>query len=307
MQKGLFPTVKEVIASMELTQLKYFKTVAQIGRIAEAAQSLFISAPALSTSISRLEKELGVQLFDRTGNRIVLNQQGQIFLRYVNQIFSNLECAKTEMKQSLMHQGQHVSIASVASAQWVNLITAFSQENPHFTLSCTSLTRAELSGSGMQAQHTFLFASDEDVPPFFLNELDSTELFKDYPVIMVHPDHPLASKKEIDLRELVDETIFLPMQNYPLYNHLVKLFEVNEIPFPAGNAYSHLTSQQMVANNLGIGFSSMHTVRTPTLPLQYLRIHNPYDSWSCSMYWRKNHIFTDDEIIFKEFVEGFYQ
>lgn len=292
---------------MELTQLKYFKTVAQTGRITEAAQSLFISAPALSTAISRLEKELGVQLFDRTGNKILLNQQGQIFLRYVNQIFSNLECAKAEMKQSLMHQGQHISIASVASAQWVDLITAFSQENPHFTLSCTSLTRNELSGSGLQTQHNFLFAAEEDIPALYLNELESTSLFQDYPVIMVHPEHPLAQRKQVDLQELQDETIFLPMQNYPLYNHLVKLFEANDIPFPAGNAYSHLMSQQMVASNLGIAFTSMHTVRTPALPLQYIPISNPCTPWTCSMFWRKNHTFTQDETIFKEFVESFYR
>ena len=70
---------------MELQQLKYFKTVAAIGKISEAAEALFISAPALSTSISRLEKELGVQLFDRYAKRIALNAQGEIFLRYVNQ------------------------------------------------------------------------------------------------------------------------------------------------------------------------------------------------------------------------------
>lgn len=292
---------------MELIQLKYFKTVAQTGKISDAAQALFISAPALSTSISRLEKELGVPLFDRTGNRITLNQQGQIFLRYVNQIFSNIECAKTELKQSMMQQGQHISIASVASTQWVDLITAFTQENPHFTLSCTSMTRAELFGSGLQAQHNFLFAADEDIPAVYMNELEHTPLFQDYPVVMVHPDHPLAQKKSVELRDLLAETVFLPMQNYPLYDHLVDLFEANDIPFPAGNAYSHLTSQQMVANNLGIAFTSMRTVRTPTLPLAYISISNPCTPWTCSMFWRKNHIFSEDEIIFKEFVESFYR
>jgi len=110
---------------MELLQLKYFKTVAEMGKISAAAQALFISAPALSTSISRLEKELGVSLFDRTNNRIHLNRQGQILLRYVNQVFSSLDCAKAELRQSMMLQGQHVSIAMVASTQWVDMITAF--------------------------------------------------------------------------------------------------------------------------------------------------------------------------------------
>ena len=62
-------------------QLHYFKAVATICKIADAAESLFVSAPALSTSIARLEKELGVKLFDRAGNRITLNAQGKIFLR----------------------------------------------------------------------------------------------------------------------------------------------------------------------------------------------------------------------------------
>ena len=45
---------------MELLQLKYFKVVAEVGKISAAAEQLFISAPALSTSISRLEKSLGI-------------------------------------------------------------------------------------------------------------------------------------------------------------------------------------------------------------------------------------------------------
>lgn len=61
---------------MELLQLKYFKTVAETGTISEAAKALFISAPALSTSISGLETEMGMDLFERTNNRIILNRQG---------------------------------------------------------------------------------------------------------------------------------------------------------------------------------------------------------------------------------------
>ena len=292
---------------MELMQLKYFKTVAEIGKISDAAQSLFISAPALSTSISRLEKELGIPLFDRTNNRIKLNRQGQIFLRYVNQIFSNLECAKTELQQSIMHQGQHVSIASVASTQWVDMITTFSQEYPHFTLSCTNVKRAELVNNGLPVQHNFLFAAEEDIPVFYAGELDSLVLFEDHPVVMVHSEHPLAKRDSVSLSELSGEQIFLPMSNYPLYDHLVTLFETAGSPFPAGNAYSHLASQQMVARNLGIGFSSIHTGRTPAIPVSYVPIRDNYRPWISRLYWRKDHVFTEDELIFKSFVEKYYR
>ncbi|MBR4864271.1 MAG: LysR family transcriptional regulator [Oscillospiraceae bacterium] len=292
---------------MELMQLKYFKTVAEIGKISDAASALFISAPALSTSISRLEKELGMPLFDRTNNRILLNRQGQIFLRYVNQIFSNLDCAKTELQQSILHQGQHVSIASVASTQWVDMITAFSQEHPRFTLSCTNVKRSELASNALPVQHNFLFASEEDIPPFYLGELESIVLFEDHPVVMVHSDHPLAKEASVSLSQLAGEHIFLPMQNYPLYDHLVKLFEASGIPFPAGNAYSHLAAQQMVAKKLGIAFSSEHTGRTPALPVSYVPIRDSYTPWVSRLYWRRDHIFTEDEVIFKAFVEKYYK
>ena len=291
---------------MELMQLKYFKTVAEIGKISDAAQSLFISAPALSTSISRLEKELGMPLFDRTNNRIILNRQGQIFLRYVNQVFSNLDCAKTELQQSILQQGQHVSIASVASTQWVDMITAFSQEYPHFTLSCTNVKRSELMTNGLPVQHNFLFAAEEDIPLFYAGELDSLVLFEDHPVVMVHTDHPLAKEASVSLSQLTGEQVFLPMQNYPLYDHLVQLFETAGIPFPAGNAYSHLTAQQMVANGLGIAFSSMHTSRTPAMPIRYIPIRDAYRPWISRLYWRKDHTFSEDEAIFKAFVERYY-
>ena len=68
---------------MTLLQLQYFKTLAKVLHYTQAAKELHIAQPSLSYSISELEKELGVKLFDRAGNRITLNAQGKIFLKYV--------------------------------------------------------------------------------------------------------------------------------------------------------------------------------------------------------------------------------
>lgn len=63
---------------MELTQLRYFQTAAYYQHISRAAEELNISQPALSTMISRLEKELGVPLFDHNGRSIILNQANKM-------------------------------------------------------------------------------------------------------------------------------------------------------------------------------------------------------------------------------------
>lgn len=83
---------------MKLSQLLYFKTVAETGKISLAAKKLFVTAPALSIAIANLEKELGVNLFDRGNNRIVLNEQGKAYLRHVNQILGDLNNAKEEIR-----------------------------------------------------------------------------------------------------------------------------------------------------------------------------------------------------------------
>ena len=291
---------------MELLQLKYFKTVAETGKISEAAKSLFISAPALSTAISRLEKELGMPLFRRTNNRILLNRQGRIFLRYVNQIFGDLQSAQTELQQSVMQPGKYISLASVASTQWVDMITAFTEENPGFTLRCTSIRRADIAGIGLSAQYSFLLAAENDIPEYYAEKLSSRFLFEDHPVVMVSPDHPLASKESVELRELTRHNLFLPMRDYPLYDHLAGLFRGCGIPFPAGNAYSHLTAQHLAAKGLGVAFATSHTGLTPGLVLKYIPIRNDNKPWPTRIYWRKDHALTEDEQHFFDFIVTYF-
>ena len=76
---------------MEIQQLQYFKTVAQLQHMTRAAEKLSISQPALSKSISNIEQELGIPLFDRQGRSIFLNRHGQLFLESVEVILTEYE------------------------------------------------------------------------------------------------------------------------------------------------------------------------------------------------------------------------
>jgi DNA-binding transcriptional LysR family regulator len=75
---------------MDLKQLNYFKKLAALEHLTKAAEELFISQSTLSMSISRLESELGVTLFDRVGRGIQLNAYGEAFLLEVNQALKHL-------------------------------------------------------------------------------------------------------------------------------------------------------------------------------------------------------------------------
>ena len=63
---------------IELEQLKQLIAFATYGTLSKAAKELYISQPALSRSIQKLEKTLGVELFDRKKNKMELNQNGKL-------------------------------------------------------------------------------------------------------------------------------------------------------------------------------------------------------------------------------------
>lgn len=84
---------------MELTQLKQFVAVAETGSLSLAAERLYISQPALSTMLKKLESELGVALFHRTRNKITLNEAGELALQHAQQILVQAERMKTELRE----------------------------------------------------------------------------------------------------------------------------------------------------------------------------------------------------------------
>ena len=67
---------------MTLAQLRYTIAIAKAGSMNEAAKSLYISQPSLSTAIRELEAETGVEIFRRTNRGIAVTPAGEEFLGY---------------------------------------------------------------------------------------------------------------------------------------------------------------------------------------------------------------------------------
>ncbi len=82
-----------------LNNYKIFYTVATLGNISHAADALFISQPAISKSISNLEKGLGVTLFSRTSRGVSLTEEGEILFTHIGSAFDSINQAEDEIKK----------------------------------------------------------------------------------------------------------------------------------------------------------------------------------------------------------------
>ena len=76
---------------MNLSQVRYFKKLAEVQHYTRAAKELFISQPTLSNSISQLERELGIPLFERVNRAVRLTRYGEEFYAYASQALQLLD------------------------------------------------------------------------------------------------------------------------------------------------------------------------------------------------------------------------
>ena len=83
---------------MKMIQLEYFRAVAETGKVVEAAKLMHVTPSAISIAIDKLEKELGVRLFDRTPVSLKLNDAGRIYLQAVNRVMLTLQEADSVVR-----------------------------------------------------------------------------------------------------------------------------------------------------------------------------------------------------------------
>lgn len=82
---------------MDMKKLQSFYLVAKYGSLMRAANALKVSFPAISVQIKKLERELGVNLFHHSANRLILTPQGQVFFKEVGEVFKAFERAKASI------------------------------------------------------------------------------------------------------------------------------------------------------------------------------------------------------------------
>lgn len=289
---------------MELLQLKYFRAVADAGKISTAARNLYISPPALSAAISRLEKDLGCELFDRSNNSIVLNRNGEIFRKYVDQVFRSLDDARAELAQATDPDRRHIRIGVTTSNLWIGLICAFSLEFPQITLSYTTQKLSQLDGRFGQ-KYRLLIAEDRD---FDGSRLNSSLLFDDdRPVLMVPPDHPLAGRESVDLRTCGDENFILPTADQSLHQIAVSLLDEAGIRVKHPFECTYMLRRSAVANHQGISFSTAYACRNEDPALRYIPIDTPVCKLTQRVYWERGTHLRPEEELFLRFARDYFK
>lgn len=112
---GGAPPERAYPAGMDLRLVEYFVAVVDHGSVTRAAQALYIAQPSLSQAIRSLERQLGVQLFHRTGRQLVLTPDGEAFAAPARRILRDVEHARSAAHDVLALDSGQLDIASLAT------------------------------------------------------------------------------------------------------------------------------------------------------------------------------------------------
>ena len=125
---------------MNIQNIEYFLQLAKFEHVSVTADFLNISQPSLSKHIAALERELGLKLFDRTGNRISLNKNGEQFAQYARQAVDLLNIGINCAKRSVYDTKGTIRIAYNTYAPILtDCISEYTKLNPLISFQVTSM------------------------------------------------------------------------------------------------------------------------------------------------------------------------
>lgn len=197
---------------MEFRNLKTFLCIAETGSFTGAAKQLGYVQSTVTIQIKQLEEELGTVLFDRIGKRIELTSSGQAFMQYANQLVYISEQARQFCKQPEKIEG-NLRIGILESL----LMEVLSEKllDYHKTL---PLIKVQTRTSPANDLFEMLKQNKLDIVYFLGKKMHSPEFIHAWSepvhiVFVTHPNNKIAMKKDVLLRELVDESFILTEDN----------------------------------------------------------------------------------------------
>lgn len=124
--------------NQNLSSYRIFYTVANSGNISKAAKELYISQPAISKSIQKLEESVGCKLFSRSSRGVVLTDEGKLLYEHVSEAFETLTLGEEKLKRSIELGVGHLKIGvSSTLCKYILLpyLKDFIRQNPHISIS----------------------------------------------------------------------------------------------------------------------------------------------------------------------------
>ena len=275
---------------MTLNELRYIVAVAQERNFRRAAEKSFISQPALSLAIQKLEEELGLKIFERGKNNVSVTPVGTEIVGQAQRTLEEVERIREIARQGKDHLAGTLRLGiiySVGPYLLPDLVPALKKLAPDMPLEIEENITANLD--------TLLHNGKLDVIIIALPFGDSgivTQAVYDEPFeVVVDTEHRWANRRSIKAQELSAEKVLLLDSGHCFSNQVAEACpELNRKGADIQQGTSFETIRNMVASGLGITVlpASANSARYRNKLLKVIPFSNPAPSRRIALAWRKS-------------------
>ena len=270
---------------MSILQMRYFLVLAKYENLAKAAEELQVSPSALSKSISRLEEEVGIKLFDRGEQGLTLNSAGLIARDTYMQILSALDNMYIQLEEMSDNERQRINIIAISNLSAAKLITGFKKEYPRCLIHFREASFQEISRADMNSQYDFMIAGEEFISDGSLN----SQLIEGYvPMLMVPTGHAFVGKK-VTLEDIAACPLITSPSSSAWGKYVDSIFRDRGLKTTSIASATYGMRCQMVASGLGVSIASGNSVLVspPGGNVEIVEICDTFPVRNLYLYWSR--------------------
>lgn len=213
---------------MDLSQLEVFLSVAREGRFSRAAEKLYRTQSAVSQTIRKLEEELGEPLFDRSSREGVLTDAGRTLKEYAEKLLNlrnDAQEALVELRE--LQKGKLAIAANEFTALYLlRVLAEFRRLHPMIKITVLRSLGSRIPDDLLR--HTVemgvLTYDPEET------RLRSIVVYLDELTFVVPPTHPLASERQVSIRQLGTEVFVAHIVSSPYREKVIEVFRRHKTP-----------------------------------------------------------------------------
>lgn len=271
---------------MNLRDLKYLVAVADNNHFGKAANKCFVSQPALSIQLQKLEGELGVKLFERSNKKVLITQVGKDVVARARKLLQEADEIKSLVKNYHDPFATEIKLGAfptLAPYFLPNVVTKINDDMPNLKLLLVEEKTEQLLEKIKQGEidAAFLALPVED------DSLEYVSLFEDEFLLTAHKDYPLAKKTSVKKSDISDEELLLLEDGHCLREQALEVCDLMKASERQDfRATSLETLRQMVASGVGITLIPRIAAQEHK-DISYIPFKKPKPSRTIALVWRK--------------------
>ena len=294
---------------MNTNNLRHLLALSDTGSFSEAAARDGVSQPAVSLSVKKMESDLGLNLFKRSGNRYVPTASGRVFLEHAREVLD----AEARLLSSIEQvKGAATGKLPVASSNIPGeyvlplILVDFRKAHPDIAPLLDVMDSARVIDSVRAGSFEFGFVGSSIQP----DDLEMTPFCPDTLEVICAPSNPLARKRSVKPTTLGGELFILREEGSATRDLMVTAFSGAGLDIDEMQVEMELGSTSAVisavVSGAGISMVSTWAARGPLAEGRVKSINVPAlkTGRQFSLICLKDHEFTAPAAIFKEFVLG---